>query len=82
MRYIFTCRSLTYAQRSSRLLEHSGIFNTIIKSPADISDRGCGYSVSVSYKSGKNAADILKKNNLLRKIYLQTSEDGYREATL
>ena len=82
MRYLFTCRSLTYAQRASRLLEHSGIFNSIVKSPAEISDRGCGYSVSVNGKNGRKAAEILKNNNIFRKVYLQTEDMNYREAAL
>lgn len=82
MRYYLTCKSLTYAQRSSRILERSGISNAIVKSPPVISDRGCGYSVSVNTKSGYRAAEILRKNNLFGKLYLQTGENSFREEIL
>ena len=82
MRYFLTCKSLTYAQRSSRILERSGISNTIVKSPPVISDRGCGYSVSVNLKNGRRAAEILRSNNLFGKMFLQTDENGFREEML
>lgn len=80
MRYLFMCKSLTYAQRSQKLLERAGISANIIKSPSSLSTRGCGYSVSVGYVRGSRAAEILKKSNLLQgKIYLQEAIGSYKE---
>lgn len=80
MRYLFMCKSLTYAQRSQKALERAGISANIIKSPSSLSTRGCGYSVSVSYARGSRAAEILKKSSLLQgKIYIQEADGSYKE---
>ena len=82
MRYLFMCKSLTYAQRASRLLERAGLYNSIIKSPAELSSSGCGYSLSIRLASGVKAAELLRKNQLLGKVFLQNNDGSFREVTL
>lgn len=82
MRYLFTCKSLTFAQRASRLLERSGIYNGIVKSPAELSKGGCGYSIAVRMNHGSRASALLKSNELLGKIYIQNDDGTYMEAEL
>ena len=55
--YLILCRSLTYAQRASHVLERAGITSIITKAPTEFSEQGCGYSVKVSEK---RIADSLK----------------------
>lgn len=43
--YIIMCRSLTYAQRASRVLERAGIFSAVTKAPMGVSPEGCTYGV-------------------------------------
>ncbi|MGN1002280.1 MAG: DUF3343 domain-containing protein [Oscillospiraceae bacterium] len=43
--YIIMCRSLTYAQRASRVLERAGIFSSVTKAPMGVSPEGCTYGV-------------------------------------
>ncbi len=77
--YLIMCRSLTYAQRSARLLERSGITATVVKAPQGLSTSGCGYAVALR-KRFDEAVSLLKKNNLLDGRLFGRGEDGeYRE---
>lgn len=58
--YLLICRSLTYAQRAAKTLEHSGITAIVTKVPQHISPDGCGYCVKVSSKHISNALVTLK----------------------
>ena len=79
---LFMCRSLTYAQKSVKLLERSGIFGTVVKAPQELSGRGCGYAVSVR-RNVSEAAAILRRSELISgKIYERTEEGDYREVRL
>lgn len=83
MIYLIMCRSLTYAQRSSRLLERSGITATVMKAPQSVSGNGCGYSVAVPYKRGMKAVGILKDAGLLQgRVYVRDDEGELREASV
>jgi hypothetical protein len=83
LHYLIMTRSLTYAQRASRLLERSGITATIMRAPQSVSGSGCGYCVSVSYKRGREAADILKEAGLFTgRSYLLEADGTAREAEL
>ena len=42
--YLLMCRSLTYAQKSVKLLERSGITAAVVKAPQGLSSSGCGYA--------------------------------------
>lgn len=83
MRYIFMCRSLTYAQSASRVLEKNAISAPIKKAPAGLSGSGCSYSVSVSYKNGSAAASILRREGLLQgKVFLRRDDGTHTEVTV
>jgi len=83
MRYIFMCRSLTYAQRASRALERAGISGFVGKAPQSVSGNGCGYCVSVAYGKENRAAQVLRGEKLLQgKIYLVISDTELREVFL
>ncbi len=83
MRYLIMCRSLTYAQRAARSLERLGIATGVIKAPADLTENGCSYCVTVSTANGQRAVKILRSENLLRgKIYLQKNDNSTVEVNL
>lgn len=83
MRYLFMCRSLTYAQRAARSLERGGVNTGVVKAPQPLSGNGCGYCVSVSFKNGGKAAAILRSEGLLQgKIYEQQPDGSFREVLL
>ena len=77
--YFIMCRSLTYAQRSKRLLEHYGIASAIVKAPQCLTPAGCGYALSLR-RLFDEAVLILKNNAMLRgKVYRLRPEGKYEE---
>lgn len=80
---LIVCRSLTYAQRTASVLEHSGIRAGIMRIPRSVSKTGCGYCVKVLQGSTPLALDILNKAGLPPKAtYLADGFGGYREGEL
>lgn len=80
MRYIFMCRSLTYAQSAARALEKNAISATTKKAPAGLSGSGCSYSVSVSQRKAEAAAALLRREGLLQgKVFLQRDDGTFAE---
>ena len=78
--YLILCRSLTYAQKTSRILEQAGIRNHIVRTPKRISAEGCGYCIKVSERTLTSALVQLKQNNLPPKqIYIHYEDDTYDE---
>lgn len=77
LNYLLMCKSLTYAQRSSRTLEHAGITSVITKAPKSATGIGCGYCVKVTEKKLASALAALNAAGLgPSRVFLQT-EDGY-----
>lgn len=80
--YLIMCRSLTNAQKSVKLLERNGIFGSVVKAPNKLSEKGCGYAVSL-HRNIEAAAAILKKNDLISgKIFAKDESGNYREVIL
>lgn len=83
LHYLIMSRSLTYAQRAAKLLERSGITATVAKAPQSVSDKGCAYCVSVSYKHGPQAVKQLEEAGLRQgKVYIQEVDGSLREAAI
>ncbi len=81
--YLLICRSLTYAQRTAKALEHAGITAIVTKVPLSISPDGCGYCVKVSSKNVSNALIALKNAELYPiKIYVLYADGNYGEVSL
>ena len=81
--YLFVCRSLTYAQRTAKALERSGITAIVTKVPQIISTDGCGYCVKVSAKNVSNALVALKNEELYPiKIFVLYADGNYNEVNL
>lgn len=83
MRYLIMCRSLTYAQRSSRVLEKAGITSGIQKAPSGLSKSGCSYCVTVSYNRFQQALNIIKREGLLQgKVFELDNAGNVREVII
>lgn len=75
-----TCRSLTYAQRVSRVLTTARIQNIIIRTPQNMSREGCGYAVRIAGRSLTGAMSALAAAQLPpRRVYRPASAGGYEE---
>jgi hypothetical protein len=81
--YLLTCRSLTYAQRAAKALEHAGVTAIVTKVPQLITSDGCGYCVKVSAKHVSNALIALKDAELYPiKIYVLYADGNYGEVKI
>ncbi|HHT16385.1 MAG TPA: DUF3343 domain-containing protein [Papillibacter sp.] len=81
--YLLICRSLTYAQRSAKALEHAGITAIVSRVPTILSSSGCGYGVKLSAKHISNALIVLKNAELHPlKIYVQYADGNFNEVNL
>ena len=77
--YLIMCRSLTYAQRTQKILEHAGFSAGVVKAPQGLNTSGCGYAVSI-YRRANEAISLLKTGNLLSgKIFRRTESGDYVE---
>lgn len=80
--YYLNCRSLTYAQRSAKVLEQGGISASIRRTPKQISGKGCGYSVKISSRNLAAAISQLEGKNMRPiNVYLIDGYGGYREVS-
>ena len=62
--YYFTFRSVTLAQRAQRLLTQAGLHAGLLRTPAALESKGCGYSVPVRAEQGLQAATVLRGQQL------------------
>lgn len=74
--YLLLCRSLTYAQRASRLLERSGITAIITRVPRAAVASGCNYSIKVREKRLADSLRILNEGGLGPSRVFLLSQDG------
>jgi hypothetical protein len=78
--YLIICRSLTYAQRTARVLERAGITAIVMRPPMELSDEGCMYCVKVSEKRMPAALIALNNANMSSgKIYMLNHDGSSRE---
>ncbi len=81
--YLIVCRSLTYAQRTTAILEHAGITSHMIRTPKSIPGRGCGYSVRIRHNVLEDALAVLRKKGLAPyAVYTQGEMGGYEEVVM
>jgi len=77
---LILCRSVTQAQRVSRLLASAGIPCRMFRSPVGLTERGCSYSVTLRENNLPVALRLMKAYRLRPlKLLLRTPEGGYNE---
>ena len=75
--YLFMCPTLTWAQRTQRVLERAGFSAAVVKAPQSLTDAGCGYAVSL-YRRFDDAVIILRRNALISgKIFRRENSGEY-----
>lgn len=69
--YYLTCRSLTYAQKASRVLTAGGIRNILVRTSQSMSREGCGYALRVTPSELTSALGVLRAASLPpKRVYL------------
>lgn len=80
MHALILFRSLTYAQRGSRILGTRGIVSNVIKAPMGTTEKGCAYALSLRRDRLDAAVRALREENALFERAFVREEDGrYRE---
>lgn len=83
MFYLIVCRGLTQAQRTAAVLERSGVNQRLLRTPKQVSSRGCSYSVKIAHKSLNTALAALRRAQLSPvQIFVAEGDGSYREAVL
>lgn len=73
--YLLLCRSLTYAQRSQRILERKGITAVITKAPREAAANGCSYCLRIQERKKEAAMQVLQSAGLApERLFFQ--QDG------
>ena len=81
--YLILCRSLTYAQRTARVLERSGIHGHVMRTPRTISGEGCGYSVKISEPWLAKALTALNREGMgPGQVYVERQDHTFSEVTV
>ena len=80
-RCIIMCRSLTYAQRTQRLLESRNITARITKVPQGVTPEGCSYGVKVGCGDRSRALSLMSEAGInAGRIYVIDSRGRVVEA--
>ena len=81
--YLLLSRSITHAQRMSRILERAGITARFFRPPMGLTDRGCSYAVRVGADSLPAAMERLRAEGLLPMRVFRAENDGtFSEVTI
>ena len=81
--YLIICRSLTYAQRTARVLERVGITAHILRAPRAIAGEGCSHGVKIAQRRLPEALTVLNRAGLSpKRVFLLESDGSYQEVRL
>ncbi len=81
--YLIVCRSLTYAQRTARVLERAGISGYVMRAPKLISGEGCSHCVKVAERWLAPALKVLNREGLgPKRVFLQNEAGTYSEVAV
>lgn len=80
--YLILCQSLTYAQRTAKMLERYGIGSQIIRTPREITAEGCGHCVKIGGGSLDAARRVLQREGLAPKHIYRAEKNAYSEVSL
>lgn len=81
--YLIICRSLTYAQRTERILARAGITAHIMRAPKSIDSEGCSHGVKVAERNLSAALVALARAELSpKRVFIFYGDGSYREVLL
>ena len=78
----FTFRSITAATQGSRVLERGGVSAVMVRTPKELRQQGCGYSLRVRADALARAKRLLAQEGVrYQRIYCR-SGNGWQEVRL
>ena len=84
MKYcLITFRSVTPAQRGEGMLRKAGIDCTLSRTPRQMEEQGCGYSLRLRPVDAARGAQLLRQQQIpFRKVYLWTENGPMEELSV
>ncbi len=81
--YLLLSRSITHAQRMSRVLERAGITARFFRPPMGLTDRGCSYAVRIGEGSLPAAMERLRSEGLVpMRVFYAESDGSFSETAI
>lgn len=80
--YLFTARSVTHAQRMARVLGEAGVSAKIRRAGADVTARGCGYTLEIAPRNFARAGEVCRAAGVLPMRVLRVSGKTKQEVAL
>ena len=81
--YLLLSRSITHAQRMSRVLERAGITARFFRPPMGLTDRGCSYAVRIGDGSLPAAMERLRSEGLVpMRVFYAESDGSFSETAI
>ena len=62
--WMITFRSVTPAQRGENLLRKEGVACTLRRTPRELAEQGCGYSIRLNCGQLQQAAELLRQKGI------------------
>ena len=81
--YFITFRSVTFAQRAEKLLNHRRLRVSLMRTPRWMEEQGCGYALKIWSEDIFPVIRFLRENKVqLRKVYAQQENGDMEEVKL
>lgn len=81
--YFFTFRSVTAATQASRALERAGITSLMVRTPGELRQMGCGYSLRVKERLLHEAQRVLSQEKIAyRRLFRRDADNRWQEVAL
>lgn len=81
--YLLLSRSITHAQRMSRVLERAGITARFFRPSMGLTDRGCSYAVRIGEGSLPAAMERLRSEGLVpMRVFYAESDGSFSETAI
>ena len=77
--YYFTFRSVTAAMQGRQLLQRGGITAAAVRTPMELRQQGCGYSLRVSERVYPRAKALLDRGGAAYRRIYRRQGDGWQE---
>lgn len=80
--YWISFRSLTHAQRASRVLERKGVTAMLTRLPQGLSLKGCGYAIILRHRTEEGIRMIREAQIPFGAIFVKNELGTFREVKL
>ena len=77
--YDFTFRSVTAAMQGQQLLRQNGVPAATVRTPMELRQQGCGYSLRVSERVYPRAKALLDRGGAAYRRIYRRQGDGWQE---